>query len=104
MCIRDRIKSGGEIVIDWIWKLCSKAFMEGIVPRDWRRAVIVPLHMGKGDKGNCRNYRGISLLSVVGKTYNGILVERMRRVTEELIVKNKVRLEVVEDVWIKSLH
>src|SRR5678815_1650706 len=59
--------------------------MEGIVPRDWRRAVIVPLYKGKGEKGNCRNYRGISLLSVVGKVYAGILVERVRRVTEGLI-------------------
>jgi hypothetical protein len=62
-----------------------KRFLEGIVPRDWRRAVIVPLYKGKGEKGNCRNYRGISLLSVVGKVYAGILVERVRRVTEGLI-------------------
>src|SRR5678815_4455924 len=63
----------------------KRQFMEGIVPRDWRRAVIVPLYKGKGDKGNCRNYRGISLSSVVGKVYAGILVERVRRVTGRLI-------------------
>src|SRR5678815_4221110 len=81
----EMIKKGGEMVIDWILKLCNKAFMEGIVPRDGRRAVIVPLYKGKGDKGNIRNYRGISLLSVIGKIYAGILVERVRRVTEGLI-------------------
>ena len=81
----EMIKHGGEKVIDWIWKLCSKAFVEGIVPKDWRRAVIVPLYKGKGEKGVCRNYRGISLLSVVGKIYAGILVERVRRVTEDMI-------------------
>src|SRR5678816_4733604 len=82
MCIRDSgksagideitgemIKNGGEKVIDWIWNLCNKAFMEGIVPRDCRRAVIVPLYKGKGEKGNCMNYRGISLLSVVAVSY-----------------------------------
>src|SRR5678816_2416534 len=37
----EMIKNGDEMVIDWIWKLCNKAFMAGIVPRDWRRAVIV---------------------------------------------------------------
>jgi hypothetical protein len=78
----EMIKNGGERMIDWIWKLCNKAFMEGIVPKDWRRAVIVPLYKGKGEKGNCSNYRGISLLSVVGKLYAGILVERVRRVTD----------------------
>ena len=81
----EMIKNGGKMVIDWILKLCNKAFMEGIVSRDWRRAVIVPLYKGKGDKGNCRNYRVFSLLSVVGKIYAGVLVERVRRVTEGLI-------------------
>ena len=37
-------------MIDWIRKLFSKAFMEGIVPRDWRRAIIVPLYKGRWDK------------------------------------------------------
>src|SRR5678815_1135861 len=81
----EMIKNGGEMVIDWIWKLSNKAFMESIVPRDWKRAVIVPLYKDKGDKCNSRNYRGISVLSVVGKIYAGILVERVRRVTEGLI-------------------
>ena len=77
----EMIKNGGESVIDWIWKLCNKAFNEGVVPKDCRRAVIVHLYKGKREKGNCRNYRGISLLSVVGKKYAGILVDRVRRVT-----------------------
>src|SRR5678816_1679135 len=41
----EMIKNEGEMVIDWIWKLCNKAFIEGIVPRDWRKAVIVPLYL-----------------------------------------------------------
>ena len=65
----EMIKNGGKCVIDWIWKLCNKAFVEGIVPKDWRRAIIVPLYKSKGDKGSCRNYRGISLLSVIRKIY-----------------------------------
>ena len=83
--IGEMIKDGGECLIDWIWKLCNKAFVEGKVPKDWRRAIIVPLYKGKGGKGSCRNYRGISLLSIVGKIYAGILIERVRRVTEGLI-------------------
>ena len=41
----------------------------GVVPMDWRGACIVPLYKGKGDKCECNNSRGISLLSVVGKLY-----------------------------------
>ena len=36
------------------------------------------------ERTECKNYRGISLLSFVGKIYTGILVERVRRVTEDL--------------------
>src|SRR5678815_5149968 len=46
----EMIKNGAEMVIDWIWKLCNKAFTEGTVPSDWRRAVIVPLYKGRLDK------------------------------------------------------
>ena len=47
-------------------------------------AVTVPLYKGKGERTECSNYRGISLLSVVGKIYAGILVDRVHK-TEGLI-------------------
>ena len=47
--------------------------------------MIVPLYKGKGEKSECKNCRGISLLSVVGKIYAGVLVYRVRRVTGGLI-------------------
>ena len=55
------------------------------VPEDWRSAVIVPLYKGKGKRIECKNYRCISLLSVVGKIYARILVDRVRRVNRGLI-------------------
>ena len=47
--------------------------------------MIVPLHKSKGEMIKCKNYRGISLLSVVGKIYAAILVHRVRSVTGCLI-------------------
>ena len=38
------------------------------VPEDWRSAVIVPLYRGKGERTECKNYKGISLLNMVGKS------------------------------------
>ena len=40
-------------------------FESGVVPADWRSAVIVPLYKGKGERAECSNYRGMSLLCVV---------------------------------------
>ena len=38
-----------------------------------------------GGRNECKNYRGISLLSIVGKIYAGTLVDRVRRMTGSLI-------------------
>ena len=75
------IKGEGDRVADWIWRLCNMSLESGVVPKDWRSAVIVLLYMGKGKGNEFKNYRGISLLNVVGKIYVGILVGRVCRVT-----------------------
>ena len=73
------------VVDDWIRKLRNMAFKSDGVLEDLRCAVIVPLYKGKGEMIKCKNYRGISLLSVVGKIYADILVRRARSVTGGLI-------------------
>ena len=50
---------------------------------DWCGACSrVPLYKGKGDKCDCRNSLGISLLSVGGKLYGKVLIKRVRTGTE----------------------
>ena len=41
-------------------------------------ACIVPLYKENGDKFECSNSRGISLLSVAGKLYGRVLIKRVR--------------------------
>ena len=41
---------------------------------DWRGACIVTLYKEKGDKCECSNSRGISLLSIVGKLIGRVLI------------------------------
>ena len=50
------IKSGGDRVMDWIWKLCNMAFESGVVSEDCRSALIVPQFNGKGERTECENY------------------------------------------------
>ncbi|KAI8428678.1 hypothetical protein MSG28_007400 [Choristoneura fumiferana] len=70
---RDLSQFGESMVIS-----CTK---EG----DWCKAVIVPLYKGKGSQQDCKNYRGISLLSVVGKLYAKVIIERVMTETDERI-------------------
>ena len=59
------MRSQDDRVVDWIWRLCNLTFVSGNVPEDWRSVVIVPVCKGKRERTECKNYRGISLLSVV---------------------------------------
>ena len=61
-----------------------------MVPRDWRRGVIVPLHK-KGSMKLCKNNRGISLLSVPGKVFASILNNRVRTVTVDKVMEEQAR-------------
>ena len=72
------LKAGGDTVLRElvavfgnIWKTCD-------IPPEWRRSIIVPLYKGKGDRRDCGNYRGISLLSVPGKIFARVLLDRIR--------------------------
>ena len=47
-------------------RLATLIWREGKVPHQWKDAVITVLHK-KGDKTECINYRGISLMSHAGK-------------------------------------
>ena len=81
----EMLKCGGECLLEWLRRVCNVCTLEEKVPNDWMRAIIVPIYKGKGDRCDCKNYRGISLLSIPGKVYGRILIERVRSLTEELI-------------------
>ncbi len=55
------------------------------MPEDWRKAIIVPLYKGKGNREECTNYRGISLLIVSGKIYGRVFNERIMKITDKSV-------------------
>ncbi len=77
----EMMKYGGEIVVDWMMLICNLAWEQSKVPEDWRKAIVVPLYKGKGNREESNNYRGISLLSVPGKIYGRILTRTGRQAT-----------------------
>ena len=84
----EMLKAGGEVVVEWLHRIMNRAWMNSMVPDDWRKALVVPVHK-KGSKVQCKNYRGISLLSIPGKVYAKILDKRMRDITEEKILEEQ---------------
>ena len=55
------------------------------MPVEWKRAIVLPIYKGKGDRNECKNYRGISLHSIPGKVYGRVLIEKVRCITDGLI-------------------
>ena len=53
------------------------------MPDDFRDALIVSLYKNKGCKSDCRNYRVISLLSIAGKIFARVILNRLVTVLEQ---------------------
>ena len=70
----------GEGIL-WLTRVCQVAWKLDKTPRDWQTGVIIPIFK-KGDRKQCTNYRGISLLSLPGKVYAKCLERKCREIVE----------------------
>ena len=69
-------KHGGDNLFSRLHQLITNAWEVGSVPQAWKDASIVTIYK-KGDRTDCGNYRGISLLSIAGKIFARILLNRL---------------------------
>jgi hypothetical protein len=58
--------------------------LEEELPLQWKESIVVPIHK-KGEKTDCSNYRGISLLSTSYKILSNILLSRLIPHADEII-------------------
>ena len=76
------IQATGEYGIKWLHRIFNAAWAQQRTPKDWQQAIIIPLWKNKGSKRECTQYRGIALLSHVGKMYAKIIESRLRPIIE----------------------
>lgn len=74
----EALKTDIETTADILLPLFEKIWEQEEVPTDWKDGYIIKLPKEE-DLSSCENYRGITLLSVPGKVFNRILVERDER-------------------------
>ena len=77
------IKAGGGIICLEIHKLITSIWKKAKLPEESKEPIIVPIH--KGDKRDCNNYRGISLLPTTYKILSNILLSRLAPYAKEII-------------------
>ena len=73
-----------ETLITELHEILCLCWSEGEVPQDMRDANVVTLYKNKGDRGDCNNYRGISLLSVVGEVFARVVLKRLQVLAEQV--------------------
>ena len=71
------LKAGGIAVLLSLHAVLCSVWITGIIPTDWKRGLVVPLWKVKGDRRDCNNYQGVTLLSVPGKVFARIIPDRV---------------------------
>ena len=77
------IKEGGQHLREEILLELNNVWRMGSIPEEWGKTIIIPVYKGKGEKSNCKNYRGISLINHIAKIYERILESRTREIVED---------------------
>jgi hypothetical protein len=88
--------------VDALHAVIQQAWTGEALPRSWTEGVLCPVYK-KGDKLDCKNYRGICLLNVTYKVFAKILYDRLlshprtiRDVGQSVAIGDK-HFEVVKD-------
>ena len=79
--VPELLKAGGECLRAVLLDLLRSVWVGSYVPPDWRHAQIIPIPK-KGSLSSCDNWRGITLLDVVGKLCGRIVQNRLRTTIE----------------------
>jgi hypothetical protein len=77
------IQAGGEMLLSVIYKLINSIWNKDVLPDQWKESTIVPI-LKKGDKTDCNNYRGMSLLWTSYKILWNILLSRLSLITVQI--------------------
>lgn len=74
--INELYVAGATVLVPKLTKLFNCVFKSGKFPKGWSEGLIVPIPK-KGNPNNVDNYRGITLLSTMGKLFTRVLNNRL---------------------------
>ena len=108
--LESRKAAGVDGIPPEIWKLGCPAlhvklhdllvccWEQGKLPQDLRDAIIITLYKNKADKSDCSNYQGITLLSIAGKVFARVLLNRLvPTIAEEILPESQCGFRASRD-------
>ena len=69
--------------------LFNRVLSTGQIPEAWTIGMIMPIYKNKGDKGDLDNYRGITILSCLGKLFTSVINSRLNMYANEVNLINE---------------
>lgn len=81
----EALKNGGDLLHLQIQQLISQIWVNERIPPDLRDGTIITIYKKKGDRADCGNYWGITLLSTTGKVLARVLATRLSHLAEGLL-------------------
>lgn len=83
----ETIKAGGETLAKAIHVLILEIWENEHIPDEWKESVVILIYK-KGDKQECSNYRGISLINCTYKVLSKILLKRLETYYTDSIIED----------------
>ena len=78
----EALKADIPTTAEILHSLFRKIWTDREFPKDWKEGHLIKIPK-KGDLGNCSNYRGITLLSIPGKVFSRIILQRIKDKVDE---------------------
>ena len=66
-------------LLQYLFNICKDTCN---MPAEWKFSIVLPLYKNKGKMNDCNNYKGISLLSPIGKNFEMILARQVEQYFE----------------------
>ena len=82
----DIVKCAGPHAITFLKKIFNATYNEERIPDEWSLAAIGHIYKNKGQRTDCGNQRGITLLSHVSKTYERVLDRKLGESTQDSLL------------------
>ena len=67
----------------------NRVLNDGQIPEAWIIGMITPIYKNKGDKLDVNNYRGITILSCLGKLFTSVINARLNKYADEVNLINE---------------
>jgi hypothetical protein len=97
------LKADPYMSADILLPLFQDIWQKEKFPKEWKEGIIIKVPK-KGDLSQCRNWRGVTLLAVISKIFNKIVLEWIKNSLEMGFGRNRLDSIITGHVLTRSIH